>query len=312
MICKKCGFENSDESQFCQKCGKSLLPRKRKKTALIVGCAAGGAILIAAALLLVLLPRGSKVAGAWHNKELEQVLRFHDDNTVVIRTSAGDFEAEYLLDKGGDKGVITLNGTAITFTVGDDDLLLTSNGVGTHFSPGDMEITAATAVLSANTPSPAPTAAPSEAAAAGNADTPEPTPTPTHTPTAAPADTPEPAEDTPEPAEDTPEPGDTEIDPGMLPGLGDGILRGDVLGGLFLQSVVGEWRNSENSTYVLTFDADGGYEATTLLGLHFTGTYTFGSTTGEGVITHSGGSTTNFTVDGDTMTWEDGSVFLRE
>ena len=177
MICKKCGFQNSENSRFCQHCGASLAPAKAGggRTVLYVAI---GVVFLALVTLIVLLLRDTNPAeGVWHNEELQQVLRFHDDGTVVIRSSYGDFEADYLLDKGGKHGVITLNGTAIPFALEGDSLILTSGGEETTFQPGNMEI----ALL---TPSPVATAAETASAVPEASPTTAAAPTPTLPPAA--------------------------------------------------------------------------------------------------------------------------------
>lgn len=290
MICKKCGTENSETSRFCQKCGKLLQPRPHGKAWLIAGSILIGAAIITAALLLLFLPAKTELTGAWHNEELNQLLRFHDDGTVVVRTSAGDYEADFLLDKGGDRGIITLNGTAISFSLSDDSLLLTSNGLETYFSRGEMNVVQATATPTATVP---------DVSIQNDTATAAPTITPTPVATV-----------TPEPDEEEP----VTEDPGIPPYIQPDVFvtpAVDILDALIHSGVVGTWVNTENSSYTLEFESDGSFSAT-VLRRTFTGTYTFDSATGAGDMTYSDGSVLHFEMSDDTLTREDGKVFSRD
>ena len=319
MICKKCGYQNNENSQFCQHCGASLAPAKAGsgKTVLYVAI---GVVLLALVTLIVLLLRGSNPAqGVWHNAELQEVLRFHDDGTVVIRSSYGDFEADYLLDKGGKRGVITLNGTAIPFALEGDSLILTSGGEETRFLPGNMEI----AVL---TPSPAASAA--EIASAEPVDTPStpgaPTPTlapavtaaPTPTPTPTPAPTPTAAPTATATSGVTfgPFPSFSlgpfiTLSPSVIKPDLSGLIKGDIIGKIVTQKVVGSWLYTGDNDYVLAFASTGDYTVA-YHGMGLAGTYTFSTLTGEGEM-HYSSDTIPFTVSGDTLTWDDGTEFIR-
>ena len=76
MICRKCGTENNDDNQFCLKCGTSLTPPKRGKTAWIIGSISALVLIAAIVLLFVFLPHAEELNGAWHNSKR---LRFVDD-----------------------------------------------------------------------------------------------------------------------------------------------------------------------------------------------------------------------------------------
>ena len=316
MICKKCGFQNSENSRFCQHCGASLAPAKAGggRTVLYVAI---GVVFLALVTLIVLLLRGTNPAqGVWHNEELQQVLRFHDDGTVVIRSPYGDFEATYLLDKDGKRGVITLNGTAIPFVLEDDNLVLTSDGEETRFLPGNMEIVPLT-------PAPAPTTA--ETASSVPVDTPS-APTPTLAPavTAAPSPTPTPTT-APTPTAPPTATATSAVTFGPLPSFSlgpfltlapsvinphlSGLIKGDILGKIVTQKVVGTWLYTGDNDYVLTFANTGDFTIA-YHGLGLAGTYTFAPLTGEGEMQYSS-NTIPFTVSGDSLTWDDGTTFVR-
>ena len=318
MICKKCGYQNNENSRFCQHCGASLAPTKAGGGRVVLFVAIG-VVLLALVTLIVLLLRGSNPAqGVWHNEELQEVLRFHDDGTVVIRSPYGDFEADYLLDNGGKRGVITLNGTAIPFALDGDALILTSNGAEeTRFLPGNMEI----ALL---TPSPAASSA--ETASAGPADTPAvpgtPTPTlapavttaPTPTPTPAPTPTAAPTATATSGVTFGPFPSFSlgpfiTLSPSVIKPNLSGLIKGDIIGKIVTQKVVGNWLYTGDNDYVLTFASTGDYTVS-YHGMGLAGTYTFSTLTGDGEL-HYGSDTIPFTVSGDTLTWDDGTAFTR-
>jgi len=319
VICKKCGFQNNENSHFCQHCGASLAPAKTGggRTVLYVAI---GVVFLALVTLIVLLLRGSNSAqGVWHNEQLQQVLRFHDDGTVVIRSAYGDFEADYLLDKGGKRGVITLNGTAIPFALEGDSLVLTSGGEETSFLPGSMEI----AVL---TPSPAATASetattvPEESPSSPDSSTPTPTlaptsaPTPTPTPTHAPTPTAAATATATSAVTFGPFPSFSlgpfiTLSPSVIKPDLSGLIKGDIIGKIVTQKVVGNWLYTGDNDYVLTFANTGDYTAS-YHGMGLAGTYTFKTLTGEGEM-HYGSDTIPFTVSGDTLTWDDGTEFIR-
>lgn len=295
MICKKCGFENNETSQFCQKCGKSLHPRPYGKVWLITGSIVAGVAIIVAAIFLFLLPNKSELAGAWHNEEMNQLLRFHEDGTVMVRTSSGDFEADYLLDKGGERGVITLNGTAISFTVSEDSLLLTSNGLESHYSRGEMDVVQATAT---------PTAAPTPTETVSNNSSQN------GTVTAAPADTPTPVDTvTPVPPDDPPDSDGNDLVPYAATPIV--LPDSDIISGLTQNEMIGTWVNTESSGYILEFESDWSFSAT-VYRRTFTGTYTFNSTTGSGTMTYSDGSVYQFGMSDDMINRDDGKAFVRE
>ena len=319
MICKKCGYQNNENSRFCQHCGASLAPAKAGggRTVLYVAI---GVVFLALVTLIVLLLRGSNPAqGVWHNEQLQQVLRFHDDGTVVIRSPYGDFEADYLLDKGGKRGVITLNGTAIPFALEGDSLILSSGGEETRFLPGNMEIAlltpspAASAAETASavpTDTPASTAAPTATLPPAVTATPTPTPTPTHapTPTAAPTATAT-SGITFGPLPSFPLGPFITLSPSVIKPDLSGLIKGDIIGKIVTQKVVGTWLYTGDNDYVLTFGNTGDYTVS-YHGMGLAGTYTFSTLTGEGEL-HYGSDTIPFTVSGDTLTWDDGTTFTR-
>lgn len=298
MICRKCGTENNDDNQFCLRCGKSLTPPKRGKTAWIIGSIAALVLTAVIVLLFVFLPHAEELNGAWHSEQLNQMLRFHDDGTVVVRTSSGDYEADYLLDRTGKRGVITLNGAAISFAVDGDNLLLTNNGLESYFIRGDMEIVPAMSAMSVASPTPSPVQ------------------------TATPAtDLPE-AEHTPEPmsppeSEDTPEPEDaTDSDPNWdaIRGAADKVLKpnNDIIGDLVASAIIGEWRTDNTGILIkLKFESTGNFTRVFLMH-QSSGTYTYNSTSGNGELLYSDGTSATFSVSEDTLTMNDGTVFRRD
>jgi len=76
-----------------------------------------------------------------------------------------------------------------------------------------------------------------------------------------------------------------------------------------MQKVVGTWLYTGDNDYVLTFASTGDYTVS-YHGMGLAGTYTFGTLTGEGEL-HYGSDTIPFTVSGDTLTWDDGTEFIR-
>ena len=100
---------------------------KKKNTGLIIGLVAGGVVLIAAAVVLVLLfMGGTPVTGQWYYEEVNRVLIFSDDNTVIGFSLAGSFEGDYTYDKGKAAGTLDANGDEYSFTVSKDALVLES------------------------------------------------------------------------------------------------------------------------------------------------------------------------------------------
>lgn len=316
MICKQCGAQNMDSDSSCKNCGAQLNPStqpavRRPRTGLIVGLITAGVVLIAAAVVLVLvLGGGSSLSGPWHNEDLCQLLRFHEDETVVIRTPYGDFEAVYVFDKGSGKGVITLNGEAINFSLEGDSLLLSWGDVETAFVRGDMEVLPVIAEAT-----PAATPAPETTATLAAKPTPTPTPTATPAPTATPTAVP-----TATPVDESAPSWSFGVFPSISlgpiatlpPGTSFGvIIPGDIFGGVVGNSIVGDWYYTQDDAYVLTFDSEGGC-ALSNAGFGIAGSYTYNKITAVGEIDIMG-SPIPFSVSGDTLTWEDGSgnTFVR-
>jgi hypothetical protein len=257
------------------------------------------------ALTLAGCGKASTPIGSWHNEELSQLLRFHEDGTVVIRTTGGDTEATYIYDKDGKQGVITLNGQSIGFTLDGGSLTLKLGDIQTVFVPGDMEIAAASPEATpASTPTP-------EAATSAPAATPTATPAPTATPEASSAFGPSislghfPDFSFMPLATDTPT-----VSAGSASSL-HVVIPGNILGNL-ANPLSGEWYYTEDNSYVLTFDGNG--EFTFAQGSSgISGAYTYDSSTHSGVLTLNfyNISDVSFSVDGDTLTWETGETFVR-
>ena len=87
------------------------------------------------------------------------------------------------------------------------------------------------------------------------------------------------------------------------------MIKGDILGKIVTQKVVGTWLYTGDNDYVLTFANTGDFTIA-YHGLGLAGTYTFASLTGEGKMQYSS-NTIPFTVSGDSLTWEDGTAFVR-
>lgn len=108
------------------------------KNVFIIGFASGVLLLIVVAVVLLLtLGKEIPLLGAWHNEELNQVLHFHEDGTVVIRTSTGDYETTYLFNQSQSKGVIISDDKSILFKLERDSLVLALDGAETTFARGD-------------------------------------------------------------------------------------------------------------------------------------------------------------------------------
>ena len=277
-------------------------------------------ILLTCCLLLGLAFTGCSASaspvGAWHNEELGQLLRFHDDGTVVIRTPYGDSEASYVYDKDGQQGVITYSGQAIGFTLDGDDMQVTWGEVQTAFVRGDMEIVAAVAEITVSDAE-APVSTPSPDAAPAT-----PTPAPTDTP--APTATPDASAESSSPswtlgplasfsfvplATPTPTPV-LSLSPITSAHI---VVPGNIFGTL-TNPLAGNWYYTEDNSYILTFDGEGSF--TVMQGSDgLSGTYTYDSATGTGELTiHLGYTSAEiaFTVDDDVLVWNDGTTFVRE
>ncbi|MEL7604011.1 MAG: hypothetical protein AAGU77_12725, partial [Bacillota bacterium] len=243
------------------------------------------------------------LTGPWHNEEFGQLLRFHDDGTVIVRTPYGDTEATWVYDKDKKQGVISLNGEAIGFALDGDTLTLTWGGTQTVFVPGDMEVVAAVAEA---TPMSTPASTPALT------ETPAPTATPATTPSASssgPIWSLGAFPDLSFVPIATPTPG-LSLNPGTSLQI---VIPGDIIGTL-ANPLAGNWYYTEDDSYVLTFDGDNGF--TVVQGSNgFSGTYTYDTASHTGVLTIYIGYTSSeidFSVDGDVMVWEDGTTFIRE
>ena len=301
MRCKQCGSPNRAGTGFCMKCGAPLddAPPKQarsvKKAVLVAVLLAGVPIIAAAIIVIILISVGASVSGPWHNEEMNQVLRFHEDGTVIVHTPEGISEATYVFETNKGQGVISLNGAAIAFSVQKDSLTLTGAESFSQFVRGDMDIVAAMANA---TPAATPTEtqAPAVTPTSAPSHTPGTTPTPAATPTDAPEATSTAAPASPSPHLSVPpaltlKPG---IDPEDLPPLFD--------------SVEGDWYGYG---LTLTFYDDNTYEINFGSLLNESGDYTYEAVTKEGKLIQSGG-TVKFTVSGDTLTLETGGAFVRQ
>lgn len=245
--------------------------------------------------------------GVWHNEELNQLLRFHEDGTVVVRTSLKDTEATWLYDKDGNQGVITLDGQAIAFTLSGDTLTLTWNDVQTAFVSGDMEIVSSSAQVSSSasstsgvTVTPAPTVTPSPSSSYSSSLSlgdfsdlpfiPITIPTLAHTPTPGPSAT-------------------------SSASISRIVIPGNIFGDL-INPLMGTWYYTEDDSTILIFDGDGVY--TVYQGTSgYADNYTYDSSTGKGMMEVTIFFTTNttyFNVSGNMLYWDYGGgyTFIRK
>lgn len=309
MTCKKCGSQNDDHEMICQKCGAHLgqAPEpsaKKPRTYLITALVAVGVVAVAITLVL-LLRNGRSLTGPWHNEELGQLLRFHEDETVVIRTPHGDFEAAYVFDQEDGIGVIIFNEEAIGFTIEGEELLLTWSGVQTAFVRGEMEVVAAIAEATLEVTASAAIAPPLEATPEASITAPLPSAAPTTAPSAVPTTVPS--------ASPTPTPLPSSLGPFFtpLPQISvKPVIPGDIIGNLSIP-IVGVWINPDDSEYTLTFDDNGKYVLTTS-GSDMSGDYTYDKATGKGDLDWLLGMRFGFTVSGNTLTLQDGSTYERK
>ncbi len=257
------------------------------------------AVLLAViAMLAALFPGCSAVSlsGAWHNEDLQQVLRFHDDGTVVIRTAEGDFEAKYIFDGKTGQGMVSLDDQALTLQLAGDDLVLSDKGVESTFVRGEMDIQVAAA-------------SPSQE----QSQAPSPTPEPSATVSAEASPSPSNAPPTPKPSASI-SVSKPSIKPiaSKLPKI-SGLISGDIINKL-VGSIVGSWVWQDDSDVVLTLKSDKSF-VLKMAGqpTQATGTYKYNATTKTGQLdSDPPASDMSFTVDGDTMTWHDGKVFKRK
>jgi hypothetical protein len=260
---------------------------------------AGGLVLVAAAVILIVLFTGANpLIGPWHSEALNQLLRFHDDETVVIHTQSGVHEGSYLFDAKSGKGVITKDGQSLAFTLSGETLLLSDGGTESEFVRGDMEIVAAFADA---TPSATPSEAPSEAPSA----TPPASPELSTAPSPTSAATPKP------PASSTPKPTATPTTSGVVisqipvqPSSSPSIV--------ITISVVGTWSRADNSGEQLEFREDGTVRHTVPPSNIFGGEYEYDNTAREGKL-YIAEREIKFKVNSSKkLTLEDGTVFERD
>ncbi|MHB1314299.1 MAG: hypothetical protein ACYCX2_02290 [Christensenellales bacterium] len=269
-------------------------PAKNKK-GLMAGLIAGGVLLVAAAVILIIfLGGGASLTGPWYNETLQQQLRFHEDNTAVIHTSYGDYEAQYVFDKGTGKGMLTLDGRAVEFSMKGGSLFLKSENGESEYMRGEITIAKATPVASeapssapAITPAitPAATTAPTAAPAAAATATPAPTPTPTAPPLPTPAPSSAPL---------------MTINPSMILKMPkDPIFK------LVGTPITGGWVNNTNGDFTLKFFDDLTYKIFYGSTETYMSTYTYNKLTGKGEVVYGTDSVSISVVD-DLLTWEDG------
>ncbi len=313
MTCKKCGSQNDDHEMICQKCGAHLdqAPKpsaKKPRTYLIAALVAVGVVAVVITLVL-LLGNGRSLTGPWHNEELRQLLRFREDETVVIRMPHGDFEAAYVFNQEDGRGVIIFNEEAISFTIEGEELLLTWSGVQAAFVRGEMEVVAAIAEATPGVTAPTVITPPLEATPEASSTAPLPSAPPTVTPSAAPTTAPSAAPS----ASPTPTPLPSSLGPFFtpLPQISaKPVIPGDIIGNLSIP-IVGVWINPDDSEYTLTFDDNGQYVLSTS-GSDMSGDYTYDKATGKGDLDWLLGMRFGFTVSGNTLTLQDGSTYERK
>jgi len=256
---------------------------KKRSPVLLIALIAGGVIIVAAAVvLIVLLTGGSPLTGPWHNETLNQLLRFHDDQTVVIHTQSGVSEGSYVFDAKNGTGIITKDGQSLTFMLSGDTLLVYDGGAENEFFRGDMEIVPAFAEA---TPSATPAATPPESPSVPPAMTP--TAAPPTEPPAEPSSTPKPpASPSPTstitlapPAVSAPTPTPS----GIV--VSQGPLQPSSVPSLVLTvSVVGTWNRVGNPGEKLEFRDDGTVRHTIPPSSVFGGEYEYDEMAREGTL----------------------------
>lgn len=287
--------------------GTRTTPRRRRTRGTVL-LSLALAFCLAAGMSLSGCGKTATLEGPWHNEEFGQLLRFHDDGTVVVRTPYGDSEATWLYDKDKNQGVITLNGEAIGFTLDGDTLTLTWGDTQTTFVAGDMEVVPAIAEATpVSTPSPA--ATPTASAAPTATPVPTATPKPSATASASSGSSSPSFSLGPFPSLSfapiaTPKPNIS-----LIPQVSGIIIPGDILGNLW-DSVTGTWVYTKDDSYSLVFDGNGG--VTIMSGGMGVGcNYTYDKTTHTGMITIMF-EKYDFSVSGDILTLEDGSTYQRQ
>jgi len=311
MTSKKCGSENDDHGKIIQEFGANLdqAPKpsaKKPRTYLIAALVAVGAI--AVITLVLLLGNGRSLTGPWHNEGLGQLLRFREDETVVIRTPHGDFEAAYVFDQEDGRGVIIFNEEAISFTIEGEELLLTWSGVQTAFVRGEMEVAAiaeATPGVTASTATTPPLEVTPEASTSASLPSTAIPTTPSAAPTTAPSVAPS--------ASPTPTALPSSLGPLFtpLPQITvKPVIPGDIIGNLTIP-IVGDWIHTDNPEFIFTFYDNGGY-VVSVSGSERSGDYTYDKATGKGELEWINGTRHGFTVSGNTLRIEDGPTFKRK
>ncbi|NLT96909.1 MAG: hypothetical protein GXW96_01920 [Christensenellaceae bacterium] len=287
---------------------------KKRSPVLLAALIAGGLAVIAAAVILVVLLTGTiSLTGPWHSETLDQLLRFHDDRTVVIHTQSGVSEGSYVFDAKTGTGIITKDGQSLAFTLSGDTLLVYDGGAENAFVRGDMEIVPAFAeatpsatpdVTPAATPPESPSAAPSEAPAA----------TPTAAPSTAPPSIPKPpASPNPTstitlapPAVSTPTPTPSGVVVSQMP------MPSSVPSLVLTVSVAGTWSRVNNPGEKLEFRDDGTVRHTIPPSSVFGGEYEYDNTAREGTL-YIAEREIKFKITGtNKLTLEDGTVFERQ
>lgn len=282
---------------------------KKRNPVLLTALIAGGLVVVAAAVILIVLLTGANpLTGPWHSETLNQLLRFHDDQTVVIHTQNGVSEGSYVFDAKNGTGMITKGGQSLAFTLSGDTLLLYDGGAESEFVRGDMKIVPAFAEA---TPSASPAATPPESPSASPAVTP--TATPTEAPPTTPPSTPKPpASPSPTstitlapPAVSAPTPTPSGVVVSQVP------QPSSVLSLVLAVPVVGTWSRTDKPGEKLEFRDDGTVRHT-IPPVTFGGEYEYDKTAREGTL-YIAEREIKFKVSVDKkLTLEDGKVFERE
>lgn len=278
---------------------------KKSKTGLIIGVIAV-VIVLAAAAAFLLLNRGISPEGAWHSEETKQMLRFHEDGTVVIHTQNGDDEASYVFDKESGKGQISLNGISIEFTVSKDELVLKSGGVENVFERGELDAGEAGATTAGPvTTTPAAQSQETTTEKTGGEET---------ATTAKPEGTEKESAsvNTTLPTVTTTEKESASQQVTFAPGDLVVVKPGDILIGLVGNPIKGKWQNSVLKSISIIF-GDTTYTAFNGVKQTGAGDYEYDKMTGLGYIDYNGTKKT-FKVVQDTLSWDDGFEvdFIRQ
>lgn len=99
MYCIKCGYQNTDDVQFCVKCGqpmqtnvtldphKSYKPSKPKRTlAIIISIS----VVVLAAFILILMLSANPIAGRWYAQSGTELIMLKNGKGMTVMDEAGE------------------------------------------------------------------------------------------------------------------------------------------------------------------------------------------------------------------------------